>query len=152
MEELPDKKMIFVTIASKGNGRDDSEIREAWERALTGVVSPGVETIEKVTVLPAAPSKQEEQKPPEMKSTRRISLIVREEEKPPPKFYYTLDDKQWWEIPGELIKVWQLRFMPRDIGVTEGVVKVRGELGDEKVQGLIRIKSAQKHVLELVER
>jgi hypothetical protein len=152
MEELSDKKMIFVTIASKGNGRDDSEIREAWERALTGVVSPGVETIEKVTVLPAAPSKQDEQKPPETKSTHRISLIVREEEKPPPKFYYTLDDKQWWEIPGELIKVWQLRFMPRDIGVTEGVVKVRGELGDEKVQGLIRIKSAQKHVLELVER
>ncbi len=150
MEQASDKKMIFVTIASKGNGRDESEIRQAWERALTGVIAPGIENIEKITILPVPPSKQDEERPPDATSPREISLTI-SEEKACPRFYYTLDEKRWWEISGELTKVWQLRFMPRDIGITEGVVKVKAELGDKRVEGLVRIRSAQKHVLELVE-
>jgi hypothetical protein len=150
MEGMPDR-VIFVTITSKGNGRDESEIRRAWEHALSQVVAPGVEKIDKITVLPAPPPQKDEQRQPDMRDISKISLTAREDEKTPPKFYYTLDEKQWWEIPGELTKVWQLKFMPRDLGITEGVVKIRGQMGDEKVDGLVRIKSAQKHVLELVE-
>jgi len=151
MEGTHEKKMIFITIASKGNGRDEGEIREAWERALSRAAAPGVERVEKVTIVSAPPSRANEQQPSDLKEMPKISLTVREEERPPPKFYYSLDEKQWWEIPGELTKVWQLRFVPKDIGVTEGVIKVRGEIGDQKVQGWVHIRSAQKHVLELAE-
>jgi len=148
---VPDKRMIFVTIASDGDGRGEKEIREAWERALGGVVAQGVEKVEKVTVVSAPPPKVDEETPGGLRETPEISLRVREEEKPPPKFYYSLDEKQWWEIPGELTKVWQLRFIPKDIGVREEVIKIRGEFGDQKVERTIHIRSAQQHVLELAE-
>jgi len=147
---MPDKKMIFVTIASEGNTRGEGEIKETLEQALGKVLIPGVERIEKVTVVSAPPSKEEE-KPPLGTEPSEISLKIREEEKPPPKFYYSLDEKQWWEIPGELTRVWQLRFIPKDIGVREGVIKVRGEFGDQRVERRIHIRSAQQHVLELAE-
>ena len=151
MSELPEKKVIFATIVSKGNGRDEREIREAWERTLSGVVAQGVESVEKVTVVSAPPPKSDEQSKPEHAGPSKISLTVREEEGPPPKFYYSMDEKQWWEIPGEITRVWQLRFIPRDIGVREGVIKVRGEFGDQRVERTIRIRSTQQHVLELAE-
>jgi len=151
LNELPDKRVIFATIVSKGNGRDEEEIREAWERTLSGVVAPGVESVEKVTVVSAPPPRPDEQPRPEHAGSSRISLTVREEEGPPPKFYYSIDEKQWWEIPGEITRVWQLRFIPRDIGVREGVIKVRGEFGDQRVERTIRIRSTQQHVLELAE-
>jgi len=150
VKEMPDKKMIFVTIASEGNTRGEGEIKETLERALGEVLVPGVERIEKVTVVSAPPSKEEEKPPPDVEP-QEISLKVREEERPPPKFYYSLDEKQWWEIPGELTRVWQLRFIPKDIGVREGVIKVRGEFGDQRVERRIHIRSAQQHVLELAE-
>lgn len=151
MEEVSGKRVIFATIVSEDNGRDDRAIREAWERALSGVVTPGVEKVEKVTVV-STPSPRGEEKPPPIDTgPPKISLIVREEERPPPKFYYSLDEKQWWEIPGEITRVWQLRFIPRDIGVREGVIKVRGEFGDQRVETKIRIRSTQQHILELAE-
>jgi len=151
LEEIPDKRVIFATIVSKGNGRDEAEIKEAWERTLSGLVIPGIESVEKVTVVPAAPLRTEERRQPDRVGPPKISMRVREEERPPPKFYYSLDEKQWWEIPGEITKVWQLRFMPKDIGVREGVIKVRGEFGDQRVEHTIRIRSTQQHVLELAE-
>jgi len=148
-----DKRMIFITVASDGDGRGEKEIREAWEQALGGVVAPGVERLEKVTVVSAPPSKGDEEMPVGLRETPEIplSLKVREEEKPPPKFYYSLDEKQWWEIPGELTRVWQLRFIPKDIGVREGIIKVKGEFGDQKVERKIHIRSSQQHILELAE-
>jgi len=50
-----------------------------------------------------------------------------------------------------LTKVWQLRFIPTDIGVREGVISIRGEFGDQRVERRIRIRSTQQHVLELAE-
>jgi len=151
LEGVFDKRVIFATIISKGNGRDEAEIREAWERALNEVVTPGIESVEKVTVVSAASSKADERRQPDRIGPPEISLRVREEEKPPPKFYYSLDEKQWWEVPGELTKVWQLRFIPTDIGVREGVISIRGEFGDQRVERRIRIRSTQQHVLELAE-
>jgi len=151
VNDVPDKRMIFVTIASDGDGRREGEIREAWERALGEVLAPGVETIEKVTVVSAPPPRGDEGLPIGVRETPEISLRVREEEKPPPKFFYSLDEKQWWEIPGELTKVWQLRFIPKDIGVREGVIVIRGQFGVQKVERRIHIRSAQQHVLELAE-
>lgn len=156
MEEMSDKRMIFITVVSRGDNRNEMEVKQTWERALSEVLAPGIESLEKVTILPApplvrAPIKEDEQRPADLKTISGISLAVREEEKPPPKFYYTLDERQWWEIPGELTKVWQLRFVPKDLGITEGHIKVRGELGDRKVEGRVYIKSNQRHVLELAE-
>ena len=45
----------------------------------------------------------------------------------------------------------KLRFIPKDIGVREGVIKVKGEFGDQKVERRIHIRSPQQHVLELTE-
>ena len=153
MEGRIDKRMIFVTIANEGDSRCEREIRETWERAVSKIVAPGVERLEKVTVVSAPPPKGDEEMPVGLRETPEIplSLKVREEEKPPPKFYYSLDEKQWWEIPGELTRVWQLRFIPKDIGVREGVIKVRGEFGDQKVERKIHIRSTEQHVLELAE-
>jgi len=128
------------------------KIRETLKRALREVLVPGVERIERVTVVFALPFKEEEK--PLLDAERPeipLSLKVREEEKPPPKFYYSLDEKQWWEIPGELTRVWQLRFIPKDIGVREGIIKVKGEFGDQKVERKIHIRSSQQHILELAE-
>jgi len=151
LEEISDKRVIFATIVSKGNGRDEAEIKEAWERTLSGAVTPGIESLEKVTVVSAVPAKTNEQRQPDRIGPSKISFTVREEDRPPPKFYYSLDEKQWWEIPGEMTRVWQLRFLPKDIGVREGVIKVRGEFGDQRVERTIRIRSTQQHVLELSE-
>jgi len=150
-EEVPDKRMIFITVTSKGNGRDAAEITRAWEQAVGAVVAPGIEHLEKVTVVSAPPPRAGDETVPDLRETPKISLTAREEERPPPRFFYSLDEKQWWEIPGELTKVWQLRFIPRDIGVREGVIKVKGEFGDQSVERTIRIRSAQQHVLELAE-
>lgn len=151
MEEVSGKRVIFATIVSKDNGRDEREIREAWERALSGVVTPGVERVEKVTVVSAPSPKMDEQPEPNHMGPSKISLTIREEERPPPKFYYSLDEKQWWEIPGEITKVWQLRFIPKDIGVREGVINVRGEFGDQRVETRIKLRSTQQHILEMAE-
>lgn len=148
LEEPSDKKMIFITLTSKANGRSDAQIRQTLERTIGEVMTPGID-IEKITVVSAPPTREE--RPLSAGGEPAISLTAREEEKPPPKFYYTLDEKQWWEIPGELSKVWQLKFSPKDIGATGGVVKVRGELGGQKVEGWIQIRSIQRHVIELAE-
>lgn len=150
MTDEADKRIIFVTIVSKGDDRGEAEIREAWERALRGVVAPGIERVAKVTVLSDVAPGPEEQRQPARISPPKMSLRVRED-RAPPKFYYSVDERQWWEIPGELTKVWQLRFMPRDIGLRDGVILVRGEIGDQRVESRIRIKSTEQQVLELAE-
>jgi hypothetical protein len=144
--------MIFVTIASKGDERKEEEIRAAWERALSGAVARDVENVEKITVVSAPPSEKNELKPPSPVEPSKISLTIRREEEPPPKFYYGLSEGQWLEIPGELPRVWQFRFNPRDIGITEGMIKIRGDMGDRRVHCWVHVKSTGKHVLELAEQ
>lgn len=152
MERPANKRMIFVTIASKDDERNEKEIREAWERTLRGAITPTVESVEKITIVSAPPPERGEQKAPRAVEPPRISLTVRREEEPPPKFYYSVDEEQWSEIPGELTRVWQFRFNPRDIGITEGVIKIRSDIGDRKVHCWVHVKSTGKHVLELVEQ
>jgi len=63
--------MIFVTIASKDDDRNEKEIREAWERTLRGAITPNVESVEKITVVSAPPPERSEQKPPVLSSLPR---------------------------------------------------------------------------------
>jgi hypothetical protein len=153
LEESSPRKVIFITINSKGDDRGEEEIRNAWERVVKGVLAPGIEGVEKVTILPAPPSQSGEQRPAEARAPTesKLSLTIRREEALPPRFYYTVDDREWFEIPGERGKVWQLRFDPRDLGLGEGAIRVRVEFGDERVETWIRIKPAGKHVLEMAE-
>ncbi len=150
MEESSKRNVIFITINSKGDDRDENEIRRVWERAVKDALAPGIEDVEKVTVL-SAPSQSSESPPAEPRPEPKLSLTIRTQERHPPRFYYTFDDVEWFEIPGALSKVWQLWFDPRDLGLAGGSVKVRVDFGEERVDSWIKIKSAGKHVLEMTE-
>ena len=151
MEESSERKMIFITINSKGDDRGEEEIRNSWERAVKRVLAPSIEDVEKVSILPAPPFKSSGERPAEAHAGSKLSLTIRREQALPPRFYYSFDDYEWYALPGELSRVWQLRFDPRDIGQGEESVSVRVEFEQERVDTKIRIRPPGIHILEMAE-